>query len=247
MTLEFFRWAIVCLHTWSYLLEPTTLWYKENAAQNVQHLRWVFGSFEQQTDLLILWLFFLQIPPGGINLYANILHTHVVGMWSLLILIMCSLNMVTLLVGIGLTVQHIRRTQACGNDYQELEPIDQNLQYDFNYQQATYLPRLVNVQPVRVVLNCYVMFTHNFFSGWHFTLGVQLQHYYEGRCCAGMSEFTDSIELFSFILSSLPTGWWEYSGRDVSHILVLLPQSWPGFLHYSNSNWWARCLSAFPQ
>ena len=64
----------------------------------------------------------------------------------------CNLDTVNLLVGIGLTVQHIRRTQTCGNGYEELAPIDQNLQYDFNYQQATYLPRVVNVQPVRILI-----------------------------------------------------------------------------------------------
>ena len=52
-------------------------------------------------------------------------------------------------LGVGLTVHHLRRNQSCSqNDYEELIPIDQNLQYDFNYQQANHLPALVNIQPV---------------------------------------------------------------------------------------------------
>ena len=54
-------------------------------------------------------------------------------------------------IGVGLTLHHLRKTQTCinGSGYEELQPIDQNLQYDFNFQQANHLPNLVNVQPVR--------------------------------------------------------------------------------------------------
>ncbi len=49
----------------------------------------------------------------------------------------------------GLTVHHIRRNETCGdNGWEELEPIDQNLQYDFNFQQTVHLPELINVKPV---------------------------------------------------------------------------------------------------
>ena len=38
--------------------------------------------------------------------------------------------------------------------YEELEPIDRNLQYDFNYQQITHLKREVVIKPVSVVYLC---------------------------------------------------------------------------------------------
>ncbi len=51
--------------------------------------------------------------------------------------------------GVGLTVHHIRRSETCGdNGWEELEPIHQNLQYDFNFQQTVHLPELINVKPV---------------------------------------------------------------------------------------------------
>jgi hypothetical protein len=51
-------------------------------------------------------------------------------------------------LGQGLTLKILRRTQECGNELQELKPVDQNLQYDFNYQQFTYLPEEITVMPV---------------------------------------------------------------------------------------------------
>ena len=43
----------------------------------------------------------------------------------------------------------LRPTQQCGG-LEELKPVDQNLQYDFNYQQFTYLPEEITVYPVSV-------------------------------------------------------------------------------------------------
>ena len=50
--------------------------------------------------------------------------------------------------GHGLTLQHLRYNSEC-DVYEELEPIDRNLQYDFNYQQINQLTREVTVLPVR--------------------------------------------------------------------------------------------------
>ena len=50
--------------------------------------------------------------------------------------------------GHGLTLQHFRYNSEC-NVYEELEPIDTNLRYDFNYQQFTHLQRIRTVLPVR--------------------------------------------------------------------------------------------------
>ena len=50
-------------------------------------------------------------------------------------------------LGNGLTLQLIRKNQQC-NVSEALAPIDINLQYDFNYQQFTFLPKEVRVFPV---------------------------------------------------------------------------------------------------
>ena len=49
--------------------------------------------------------------------------------------------------GRGLIVRHYRETEECGS-LEELQPIDENRRYDFNYQQTTILPRIVKVLPV---------------------------------------------------------------------------------------------------
>ena len=50
--------------------------------------------------------------------------------------------------GHGLVVRQFRRNEECGV-LEELEPIDENRRYDFNYQQVTHLPRRVQILPVR--------------------------------------------------------------------------------------------------
>ncbi|CAI8042458.1 DBH-like monooxygenase protein 1 homolog [Geodia barretti] len=75
------------------------------------------------------------IPDEGIHVFGNILHTHVVGH--------------------GLAVQHFRYNPECGV-YEELEPIDRNLKYDFNYQQINHLQRDVIIKPGDIVqLKCF--------------------------------------------------------------------------------------------
>lgn len=49
--------------------------------------------------------------------------------------------------GHGLTLQHLRYNFDC-DVYEELEPIDRNLQYDFDYQQIVHLPREKIILPV---------------------------------------------------------------------------------------------------
>ena len=51
-------------------------------------------------------------------------------------------------IGHGLTVQHFRMNPECGR-LEELPPIDQNLQYDFDFQQTVHLPTERTVLPVR--------------------------------------------------------------------------------------------------
>ena len=69
-----------------------------------------------------------HIPATGLKIFGNFFHTH--------------------LVGHGLTLQHFRMNPECGR-LEELPPIDQNLQYDFNYQQTVHLPAERTVLPVR--------------------------------------------------------------------------------------------------
>ena len=52
--------------------------------------------------------------------------------------------------GHGLNLQHIRYNSEC-QVYEELEPIDKNLQYDFDFQQINHLRREVIVKPVSSV------------------------------------------------------------------------------------------------
>ena len=54
--------------------------------------------------------------------------------------------------GHGLTIQHYRYNSDC-DVYEELEPIDRNLNYDFDYQQINHLPREVTILPVSVLID----------------------------------------------------------------------------------------------
>ena len=53
-------------------------------------------------------------------------------------------------VGHGLIVEHYRVNRETGR-WEELEPIDQNLGYDFDYQQTTHLRREHIVLPVSIL------------------------------------------------------------------------------------------------
>ena len=50
-------------------------------------------------------------------------------------------------LGREVTLEHYRRNPVT-NQWEELEPIEQNPTYDFNYQQASVLPREHLVLPV---------------------------------------------------------------------------------------------------
>lgn len=52
-------------------------------------------------------------------------------------------------VGRGLTLRLIRDSPEC-DGLEQLKPIDQNLQYDFNFQQFVVLPEEVTIYPVRL-------------------------------------------------------------------------------------------------
>lgn len=63
--------------------------------------------------------------------------------------------------GHGLVVKQFRRTSECGG-IEELPLIDENLSYDFNYQQSTYLPKIVKVFPVVLAVSDVNMCANNF-------------------------------------------------------------------------------------
>ena len=52
--------------------------------------------------------------------------------------------------GRRLTLKLIRDTEQCAG-LEELKPVDQNLQYDFDYQQFTVFPNEVTVYPVSLL------------------------------------------------------------------------------------------------
>ena len=90
-------------------------------------------------------LFNLQFfPDDGIHVFGNLLHTHEVG--KCYYCFKCISNII-FSTGHGLTVQHIRYNSEC-DVYEELEPIDRNLKYDFNFQQINHLQREVIIKPV---------------------------------------------------------------------------------------------------
>ena len=54
-----------------------------------------------------------------------------------------------------MVVQHLRYSEECGG-YEELEPIDKNLKYDFDYQQINHLRHEVTLLPVSF-FNCHLI------------------------------------------------------------------------------------------
>ena len=53
-------------------------------------------------------------------------------------------------IGSGLELSLLRQNNSLGdNCFEEVQVIDRNLNYDFDYQQFVYLPREVIVMPVR--------------------------------------------------------------------------------------------------
>ena len=93
------------------------------------------------------------LPDGGIRIFADLLHTHLAGKcledhnYKLLINSLCTHN-----TGRALELQHLRWNSECGV-YEELPPIDLNLNYDFNFQEFAHLPKEITVLPVSIYLN----------------------------------------------------------------------------------------------
>lgn len=61
-------------------------------------------------------------------------------------------------LGAGLKLAHINKAECSGKfQYQELKPIERNLHYDFNFQQATHLPQPITIQPVYIYLYTHIL------------------------------------------------------------------------------------------
>ena len=71
-------------------------------------------------------------PEEGIRIFANGLHTH--------------------LLGVSIKVYHLRVSYQCrpGGGIAELKPIDMNLQYDFNFQEIVHIDEVI-VKRVRLI------------------------------------------------------------------------------------------------
>ena len=71
-----------------------------------------------------------MFPQGGIRVFANLLHTH--------------------LLGVSITLHHLRASDQCrsGSGIEELKPIDANPIYDFNFQETVHVNEVV-IRPVR--------------------------------------------------------------------------------------------------
>ena len=92
--------------------------------------------------------FILQrLPEGGIRIFANDFHTHLAGEYRLFCMHLYNLS---IHAGRGLTLEQYRFNTEC-NVWEEVEPIDQNQNYDFNFQQFTYLRREHLVLPVSFI------------------------------------------------------------------------------------------------
>ena len=96
-------------------------------------------------------------------------------------------------IGHGLTLQHLRYNSEC-DVYEELEPIDKNLQYDFNYQQINHLTREVTVLPVSVCVVCSLTILLWYILFIYFLQGdiIQLKCFYGTEGVDGVTLVSDS-------------------------------------------------------
>ena len=85
-------------------------------------------------------------------MFGDFLHTHLAGEWLYKYIKIPNLILrpwYHMYIGRGLVLQHFRWNSEC-NILEELEPISQNMNYDFNFQQYTHLKKEYLVLPVSV-------------------------------------------------------------------------------------------------
>ena len=110
--------------------------------------------------------------------YSSILHGNTCNISTHSLVTICLLPPVCILfAGRGLVLQHFRMNQEC-NVLEELEPIDINLSYDFNYQQTNLLPTPRTVLPVSYFCICMHVYPlwarHETTSGKNYSHAIQL-------------------------------------------------------------------------
>ena len=85
------------------------------------------------------------LPSGGVKIFANFLHTHLIGNDHCNELYHPLPAHFTL--GRKVVLQHFRQSQDC-NGYRELKPIEDNPSYNFDFQQTNFLTKEIEVLPV---------------------------------------------------------------------------------------------------
>ena len=66
------------------------------------------------------------------------------------------------ILGIGAVLRHVSTVDCDGTKhYQDLAPIEKNLNYDFNFQQTNHLPNEITIQPVSIFLIVITNLTNN--------------------------------------------------------------------------------------
>ena len=126
-------------------------------------------------------------------------------------------------IGHGLTVQHFRMNSECGR-LEELPPIDQNLQYDFNFQQTVHLPTERTVLPVRYCIliwpnymdhsSYWILQVFWTLHGW--IIACSLQEWF-----TNLIQFTESSLTRKFICA-------KYACSQITHSCnISLMHDWP--------------------
>ena len=66
---------------------------------------------------------------------------------------------------------HFRRNDSCDGGFEELQPIDKNLHYDFNYQNSVYFANEITILPVSthsimlcIIYTCIIIILYSFIN-----------------------------------------------------------------------------------
>ncbi|XP_003387559.2 PREDICTED: DBH-like monooxygenase protein 2 homolog isoform X2 [Amphimedon queenslandica] len=104
-------------------------------------------------------------PQDGIHVFANLLHTH--------------------LLGVSITLHHLRASNQCrsGRGIEELKPIDSNPVYDFNFQETVHINEVVIRPGDGIMLTC----TYNSENRNTVTLGGEST--YEEMCLSFLNYY----------------------------------------------------------
>ncbi|XP_011406131.1 PREDICTED: DBH-like monooxygenase protein 1 homolog [Amphimedon queenslandica] len=127
-------------------------------------------------------------PQDGIHVFANFLHTH--------------------LLGVSITLHHLRASNQCrsGSGIEELKPIDSNLFYDFNFQEIVHINEVVIRPGDGIMLTC----TYNSENRDTITFGGQST--YEEMCLSFLNYYP-RMGITDCYSSAHPPSFVEYLSR----------------------------------